>query len=278
MVISVARNQSLADAERMIDNVPVQAALVDARGQIVAVNAYWRQFAEANGYADQSLGLGRNYLETCRTADSATTAEAHVVAEELEQVLTGKRDEFSLVYPCHSPTERRWFRLLAAGTRDAAGAVILHFNITPEMLAEERQAASRIRAERKLSRYEQVMQKSSRQELRALEDMSPAPQPDRSEIDDEIRIAYRAIIDISSAPTGDRGSRVLREMSQAVARKLADRDADASHVARLHAEALEDATRNASSKRAASIIQESRMAFIGVLGYLANIYRETPRR
>ena len=278
MVVSVTQNQSLADAERMIDNVPVQAALVDAAGQIVAVNAYWRQFAEANGYADRSLGLGRNYVETCRTTDSATTAEAHVVADELEQVLTGKRDEFSLVYPCHSPTERRWFRLLAARTKDGAGAVVLHFNITPEMLAEERQAASRIRAERKLSRYEQVMRKSSQQELCALEGISPEDPPDRLEIADDIRGAYRAIIEISSAPTGDRGSRALREMSQVVARKLAERGADASHVARLHAEALEDATRKASSKRAASIIQESRMAFIGVLGYLANIYRETPPR
>lgn len=175
MVVSVARRQTEADAERMMDSIPVQAALVDAQSRIVAVNAFWRQFAEANAYGDPSYGLGSNYVDTCRAAEGAFSAEAKVVAEGLQDVISGARNEFSLVYPCHSPTERRWFRLLASKTADGDGAVILHFNITPEMLAEEQHAASRVEAERKLSRFERDLEKSSREELRTLDDMSASP-------------------------------------------------------------------------------------------------------
>jgi hypothetical protein len=261
----------------MIDAVPVQAALVDASGRIVAVNAYWRKFAEANGYADRSFGLGLNYLATCRTAESALGAEARVVAEGLESILSGARDEFSLIYPCHSPTERRWFRLLAAGTRDAPGAVILHFNITPEMLAEERQAASRIEAERKLSRLEQNMEKRSRDEVRTLEAMT-RELSDGPALDENIRTAYRAMIEASIAPGDGPDDRVLPEMARALARRLAERGADASDVAHLHAETLRDVKQGATKDRARWIDYESRIVVIGVLGHLANAYRRTPVR
>lgn len=274
MVFSTTAGQSQADAERMMDNIPVQAALVNEKGQIVAVNAYWRRFAEENGYADETLGLGRNYLDTCLTAGGNFSAEARVVAEELEAVLGGVRDEFTLVYPCHSPTERRWFRLLAAGTRDPAGAVVLHFNITPEMLAEERGAASRIEAERKLAQFEHDMERSTVDEFRTLEAMS-GDVPDRpTTVDDEIQMAYRAMLDASVAPTGEWGYAALRDKARAIARRLAERNADAGDVARVHAAALKAAMGAGDGGKSGWIVQESRMAFIGVLGYLANMYRK----
>lgn len=278
MVLSATPGLSQADAERMIDNIPVQAALIDGRGRIVAINDYWRHFAECNGYGDPSCGLGRNYLDTCLTADGATGAEGRVVAEELADVLSGAREDFTLVYPCHSPTERRWFRLLAAGTRDGSGAVILHFNITPEMLAEEREAASRIEAERKLARFEQVMETATRDEFRSLEAMSRATPRPPTDLHDEILMAYRAMLDASVAPTGEWGDGELRKRTLAIAGQLAERDADAGDVARLHADALKEVIRSTTRDRAGWIVHESRMAFIGVLGYLANMYRDKHRR
>ena len=274
MVISTTVGRSQADAERMMDNIPVQAALVNDSGRIVAVNAYWRRFAEENGYADQTFGLGRNYLDICLTAGGNFSAEARVVAEELEAVLGGVRDEFTLVYPCHSPTERRWFRLLAAATRDPGGAVILHFNITPEMLAEEREAASRIEAERKLAHFEQVMEKSTVEEFRTLEALSREAADKQSAFDDEIVPAYRAMLDATIAPTGEWGYSALREKARAIALQLAGRNAGAGDVARIHAAALKEAVGADSGGRSGWIVQELRMAFIGVLGYLANMYRK----
>ena len=258
----------------MIDGIPVQAALIDGDGRIVAVNAYWRNFAEANDYGDAACGLGANYVDVCRTASGSFSAEARLVGNELRDVLTGRRDEFSMVYPCHSPTERRWFRLLAAGTRTPAGAVILHFNITPEMLAEEREVASRIEAERKLSQFEKSLEKRSREELRTLESMSDEP-PGESDVDAGLWTAYCEMIDTVKVRKGSVFDRAIGEMARALGQRLAEQGAQASDVARLHARALADATRTVSPERAAWLVQESRMAFIGVLGNLADAYRRT---
>lgn len=54
--------------------------------------------------------------------------------------------------------------------------------------------------------------------------------------------------------------------------------AGAGGVARLHADALREVMRAEPRERAAWIVQGSRMAFIGVLGYLANMYRDKHRR
>ncbi len=54
-------------------------------------------------------------------------------------MLSGRREEFSLEYPCHSPTEQRWF--VGRVTRFPADwppqAVISHENITERKQAEE---------------------------------------------------------------------------------------------------------------------------------------------
>lgn len=261
----------------MIDGIPVQAALIDGEGRIVAVNAYWRSFAEANDYGDAACGLGANYVDVCRAASGAFSAEARLVANELRSVLNGRRDEFSMVYPCHSPTERRWFRLLAAGTRDRAGAVVLHFNITPEMLAEEREVASRIEAERKLSQFEKSLEMRSREELRTLERLSDGPSGE-SDVDADLWMAYRQMIDTVRVRKGNAFDRAIGEMARALGQRLAERGARSSDVARLHARALADATRTVTPERAAWLVQESRMAFIGVLGNLADAYRRERAR
>jgi signal transduction histidine kinase len=53
-------------------------------------------------------------------------------------VLRGQRDEFELEYPCHSPTEKRWFMMTASRLRCTGDAAILimHSNITERVLAE----------------------------------------------------------------------------------------------------------------------------------------------
>ena len=58
-------------------------------------------------------------------------AIASTAALGLRQVLEGSRPLFSLEYPCHSPTEQRWFVLNAAPViSQEFGAVISHVNVT----------------------------------------------------------------------------------------------------------------------------------------------------
>ena len=134
----------LETRQALTNSLPAHIALLDQRGVIVDVNDQWRQFGMSNRLADPDAGLGTNYLDVCREATGDWATEAQWVAQGLTQVLAGERESFSLEYPCHSPTEYRWFRVMAnrlttdaAGQR-RAGAVVMHVDITERKLAEQK--------------------------------------------------------------------------------------------------------------------------------------------
>lgn len=56
---------------------------------------------------------------------------ACAAADGLREVLSGTRSQFALEYPCHSPTEKRWFLMhVSALAGEAHGAVVSHIDIT----------------------------------------------------------------------------------------------------------------------------------------------------
>ncbi len=106
-------------------------AVLDATGTIVAVNEAWDHFAQANG--DPQLahtGMGVNYLDVCRAAKATGDANAPQVLEGIGAVLTGAQDHFTLEYPCHSPTDERWFVMHVTPLENQQGAVVSHDTIT----------------------------------------------------------------------------------------------------------------------------------------------------
>jgi PAS domain S-box-containing protein len=81
-------------------------------------------------------GLGTNYLDVCDADDGPDAALAAQAAQGLRAVLKGERRTFELEYPCHSPSEERWFLLRAAALGNGmAGAIVLHFDITAQVRA-----------------------------------------------------------------------------------------------------------------------------------------------
>jgi diguanylate cyclase (GGDEF)-like protein/PAS domain S-box-containing protein len=119
----------------VLDALPAHVAVLNREGAIVLVNEAWKRFARANGLAGSDYGVGSNYLELCESAARRGAAEAGSVARALRSVLERARSRPDIVYPCHAPDNRRWFRFLAAPWRD--GAVVLHIDVTAQMLAEE---------------------------------------------------------------------------------------------------------------------------------------------
>jgi PAS domain S-box-containing protein len=65
--------------------------------------------------------------------------EATSFAEGIRSVLSGRREEFALEYPCHSPTEQRWFvgRVTRFPPGSPTRAVVAHENVTPRKRTEE---------------------------------------------------------------------------------------------------------------------------------------------
>ncbi len=133
---------SPALARGYLDAITGQCALADQDGKIVCINADWENFARANDYGagdeESVFGLGANYLAVCESASGDCANEASSVAAGIRSVLSGEVKEFALEYPCHSPTERRWFKLQARAlnlfpeTQDFV--LIQHVDVTEQVL------------------------------------------------------------------------------------------------------------------------------------------------
>jgi signal transduction histidine kinase len=127
------------ELQQTLDSLSAHIAILDERGEIVAVNSVWRAFAESNGGDPGEVAEGANYLTTCDSATGENTEEAAVFAQGVRDVISGEKEHFELEYPCHSPTERRWFiGKVTPYERDGRSwAVVAHENITARRMAEE---------------------------------------------------------------------------------------------------------------------------------------------
>lgn len=139
----------VATLDRLLDDLPAHAALLDQRGTVRHVNDAWRRFAADNGLDDGVYGVGSNYLDVCR--NSAEDPFANEARDALERVLDRRLERFAFTYPCHSPAEKRWFFCLFLAWDD--GAVVLHFNHRQQMDGHRlmRDATARIQALRATS-------------------------------------------------------------------------------------------------------------------------------
>jgi PAS domain S-box-containing protein len=122
-----------------LDSVPGNISILDKNGRIVYTNSSWEQFAAENDILPQNVGVGENYLEVCKKA----TAEGDLLSARayngIISVLDDNQDSFSMDYPCHSPVEKRWFRMYVSSFKGVGSyeVMILHQNITREVLAEK---------------------------------------------------------------------------------------------------------------------------------------------
>ena len=134
-LIDVSRLRDARRLQAVIDSLPEHVAVLDVHGTVRQVNHAWHVFADRNAgghggaQVDGPVGVGANYLAVLARA---TTPDALEVLRGLQQVLAGRSDHFRVTYPCHSPTEQRWFVMNASALRGSElGAVVSHFDITP---------------------------------------------------------------------------------------------------------------------------------------------------
>ena len=123
----------------VLDSIDDQIAVLDAHGVILAVNAAWRAFAEKNGAPKWGAQVvGTDYLRVCEAAGNTLEATDGANAHAgILAVIAGDLPEFGCEYPCHSPTEARWFQMRVTPlTGPRRGVVVAHKNITASRLAE----------------------------------------------------------------------------------------------------------------------------------------------
>lgn len=121
----------------LIDTMAASVVIIALDGRILYVNEAWRDASRTNGGDRTSYYVGQNYLRICRDSSGGGPNVASLVEGGLTRVLHGAA-EFSAEYPCHSPSKKRWFEVVARpfeieGVRHA---LVTHRSVTASRLQE----------------------------------------------------------------------------------------------------------------------------------------------
>lgn len=121
-----------------LNSISAHVAILDEDGVIIETNRAWREFAKANGLTGNPGCIGENYLRICEQASAAANDEPAVIAQGIRKVMQGDIREFFINYPCHSPTQQRWFALRIVRFREPRSrkVILTHENITPLIQAQ----------------------------------------------------------------------------------------------------------------------------------------------
>lgn len=124
----------------ILNTVTEHIAVIDKRGNIQYVNLSWDKFSQNNDYSPKSTWSNINYLETCDKSAALGDTLAQDTASGIRKVINNEEKEFYIEYPCHSPSEQRWFmmRVTPFQFNDESYYVLSHQNITERKLAEEK--------------------------------------------------------------------------------------------------------------------------------------------
>ncbi len=126
-------------ARSTLDGLAAHLAIVDQRGECLAVNRAWRDFARDNSDGATEVCEGANYLSACDNAVGDERGQATAFAAGLRAVLQGDTDKFEIEYACHAPDQQRWFmsRVTRFPGDGAPRAIIAHEDITQRVQAEQ---------------------------------------------------------------------------------------------------------------------------------------------
>jgi len=136
-------SEELRKSERFlrstIDGLSAHITVLDDQGGIILTNQAYRDFGARNGIDPGTVSEGANYLAVCDTASGEHSEEATPFAEGIREVLSGKSRSFELEYPCHSPSEERWFIAHVTPFDDEGPrqVIVAHENITERKRAED---------------------------------------------------------------------------------------------------------------------------------------------
>jgi PAS domain S-box-containing protein len=142
-----ATKQSWAFALSTFNALAAHICVLEYDGTISAVNQPWRALAEANGIDPAKVSEGFNYLAVCDNSVGPDSEIAKAFAAGIRGVLRGEQSQFGLEYPCHSPSQQRWFwgSVTPFAGDGPVRVVVAHVDITERKVAERALDKSNIR-------------------------------------------------------------------------------------------------------------------------------------
>ncbi len=264
---------------QVLDALPPHIALVDAQGTIVYVNQAWRRFAVENGDPELAFtGVGANYFASCLPLPDDISAIAAV--EGMRKVLSGANESFEMEYPCHSPTELRWFLLQVTPLylEGSRALLVSHNNITHRRLAWSAAFADTDRG-----RQEQASGSEELENLARLSGASPAAMTARTfgvlplseampDIFRELTERYAQVLDMALEQRTYKVQHPISRELRVIAERLGFARAGPRDVIDTHTHALR--TKLGRGERVVhAYFDESRVLLLELMGYLASYYR-----
>jgi hypothetical protein len=263
----------------MLDALTAHIALVDGQGTIVFVNQAWNRFAVENGDPELAFtGVGANYFASCLPLPDDISAVAAV--EGMRKVLGGASDFFEMEYPCHAPTELRWFLLQVTPLQLHGDRALLvsHNNITHRRLAW-----SAAFAETDRMRQDTASSSQELDSLARLSGASPAAMTARTfgvlplsesmpDIFRDLTERYAQVLDMALEQRTYKVQHPISRELRVVAERLGFARAGPRDVIDVHTHALR--TKLGRGERVVhAYFDESRVLLLELMGYLASYYR-----
>ena len=143
----------------ILNTLPANIALLDDKGIIADINDAWRNFADCNRLVSRDYGIGDNYLKITADAKGEEKEDGKRISSGIKNVLSKLSDSFEYEYPCHTPSEERWFRMIVTplSEKERGGVVVMHLNITEQ----KKNATALEKTLKELSDYKIALDESS---------------------------------------------------------------------------------------------------------------------
>ncbi len=239
--------------------------MIDQSGEIRFVNDAWSRFAQESGDSENlTTGIGVHYLDTIQRAVETGDETAELALNGICAVLDGSVPSFELKYPCHSPTEEKWYLMRVTPLVDGDGAVVTHIDITTEHLAARSHTRQVLRSEAR---------KSDQRESAALERMgigTPATLSAEAQLLEQYKRLLAAAIEQRTLKV----ERTTNWEARGFARALARHSAGPRDVVRMHTQVVAQETADLPLQKRHMVMEEARLLLLEVMGSLVGIYRD----
>ena len=146
-----------------LDSLSANIVILDEKGVIKFTNKAWRDFARANNIPLNKVGKGINYLKVTREAEGEWSKKANKAYQGIKEIMNREKDQFTLVYPCHSPEEKRWFKMKVTPFKGEGpySVVISHQNFTEGKLKEQKIKTQNQKLKKQKAYFEQLFKNSN---------------------------------------------------------------------------------------------------------------------
>lgn len=126
------------DHHPMLDAMPASIALLNGDGVVVRLNQAWRRLGAEIEDGRIRLSEGSSFVAAWEAADDPHGSARRVVLG-IRLVIAGYKREFSLVHPCASGAQNRWFELTVRPITvgGAAGALVMLIDVTRDRVQQE---------------------------------------------------------------------------------------------------------------------------------------------